>query len=431
MTVLAIRPAAVSGAVARAQGIVADGAGVGLGSVGDEELAEAIAGLARLESQAAAWRHALVAEADRRGLAGKAAATGTDAWVAQLTGVTREVAAGGVRIAGLLQEKYAATREAFAAGTLNTAQVRVIVNAAEQAPPEATAAQVAAAEEWLVAKATGAAHRSGRPMNATRLRQAARRMFDHVDTDLGRRHEAILLGREHRRAEAETYLTLHDNGDGTWSGRFTVPELHGQLLRHALDRLTSPRRLCRDSSGVPVVDESVDGAGWGLGHHEIQGQAWCELLEHLPAHGHAANGVDLLVTLDLETLLSGLGSARLETGTAITAGEARRLACNAALVPAVLGGDSVPLDLGRKQRLHSKAQRRALSLAHDSCAVTGCERRFAWCEIHHHEIPWSRGGPTDLDNALPLCGYHHRRAHDPQFDLRQHATGDWRFHRRP
>jgi hypothetical protein len=127
-----------------------------------------------------------------------------------LTGDTREAMRGGLALAKALQERYAATREAFAAGRLRLAQVRVIVNAAEQSPAEATPDQVRRAEELLVAKATGEATRSGRPMTAKRLRQAARRMFDGVDSTLADRHEAILLGREHRRAEAETFLGLHD-----------------------------------------------------------------------------------------------------------------------------------------------------------------------------------------------------------------------------
>ena len=122
-----------------------------------------VAALAGVESRAAALRLALSAEADRRRVAEETAETGTDAWLARWTGSTREQAAGGLRIARLLQERYAVTREAFAAGDLRVDQVRVIVNAAEQAPAEATPAQVAAAEEWLVAKATGAGTRSGRP----------------------------------------------------------------------------------------------------------------------------------------------------------------------------------------------------------------------------------------------------------------------------
>jgi hypothetical protein len=212
-------------------------------SMDDDALGEAISSLSGLESRAAALRLALSAEADRRRVAEQTADTGTDAWLARLTGTTREQMAGGLRIAALLQSKYAETREAFAAGGLRVEQVRVIVNAAEQAPVEATPDQVAQAEAWLVGKATGDGTRSGRGMDAKRLRQAARRMFATIDYDLADRHEAILLGREARTAESETYLALHDNGDGSYTGKFRIPELHGHLLKSALDRLSAPRRL--------------------------------------------------------------------------------------------------------------------------------------------------------------------------------------------
>ena len=283
---------------------------------------------------------------------------------------------------------------------------------------------------WLVAKATGAGTRSGRPMDAKRLRQAARRMFATIDHALADRHEAILLGRETRTAEVETFFALHDNGDGTFNGRFRIPELHGNLLTQALDRLTAPRRLSRDKKGGPVVDVAAPGYDCGANVYETRGAALCELIEHLPTRGHAGNGCEVLVKIDLDALLTGIGAAGLDTGVAITAAEARRLACGAGLVPAVLGGDSMPLDLGRLRRLHSRTQRRALSLIHDTCAVSGCQRPFAWCEIHHHRLSWGTGGPTDLDNGLPLCGHHHRRAHDARFDLRPRPDGEWAFHRR-
>ncbi len=396
----------------------------------DGALGELVSELARLESRVQSVRLAVSAEADRRRVAEQTAETGTDAWLARLTGSTRQQMAGGLRLAGLLQDRYAATREAFAAGALRVEQVRVIVEAAEQAPAEATPAQVAAAEEWLVARATGAGTRSGRPTDARRLRQVARRMFAVVDPELAVRHEAILLGRETRTAQAETFLMLHDNGDGSYSGRFRIPELHGHLLTAALDRLTAPRRLGRDKAGQPVVDLAAPGGDWGANFYELQGAALCELIEHLPTRELAGNGCEVIVTLQLDALLTGLGTARLDTGIAITAGDARRLACTAALVPAVLDSASMPLDLGRTRRLHTRTQRRALALLHDTCAVAGCERPFAWCEIHHHRLPWRRGGPTDLDNGLPLCGHHHRRAHDTRFDLRRRPDGDYTFHRR-
>ncbi|CAB4703209.1 MAG: DUF222 domain-containing protein [Actinobacteria bacterium] len=426
MSVHALPTPTLSPAVVQARACLDEARAVEVAGVDEGELPFAIGELAALESQAAALRLTLSAEAERRRLAVRSGATGTDAWAAALTGDTREVWAGGLRIARLLRDKYAATRAAYAEGRLRSDQVRVIVNAAEQAPPEATHEQIATAETILVDKATGVGTRSGRPMNARRLRQVARRMFDPVDRDLADRHEAIMLGRESAHARRETYLSLHDNGDGTWSGRFVVPELHGSLLRQALDRLRAPRRLTRDRDGRTLVDPSAPA---GLGGYELDGAALCELVEHLPTVGHAANGVTSLVTIGLEALRGEPGAGRLDTGTRITASEARRLACEAGLVPVVLGGESVPLDLGRERRLHSSHQRRALAVVHDTCAVDGCERPFAWCEIHH-PLPWSQGGRTDLSNAVPLCGWHHQRAHDDHFELRRASGIGWRLHPR-
>ena len=57
---------------------------------------------------------------------------------------------------------------------------------------------------------------------------------------LADQHEATLLAEEEARAEVETWLRLGDNGNGTFSGRFVIPELHGQLLRAALEQLDVP-----------------------------------------------------------------------------------------------------------------------------------------------------------------------------------------------
>ena len=168
---------------------------------------------------------------------------------------------------------------------------------------------------------------------------------------------------------------------------------------------------------------------------ERLGHAFTELVEHLPTSsdgitgGFARNAVTLLVHLDHQHLLDGLASARLDTGAHVSAGEARRLACSAGIIPVVLGGASQVLDLGRERRLHSAAQRRALSVTHETCAAEGCERPFAWCDIHHPHA-WSDGGATDLDNGLPLCGFHHRRAHDNRFDLTTLPSGEVRYRRR-
>ena len=412
-----------------ARSAVARSGARGFAAVRDDELADAVVGLTGLVHQAESLRPELLAEAERREVAQREAASGTDAWAAALTGEKRALLGGGLWLAERLASRYPATREAFADGRLGLEQAMVIVRAADQAPPEATAEQLQRAEELMVAKATGDANRGGRPMGVARLRQAARRMFATIDRDLADRHEAAMLGRQEARAEAETWLTMGDDGNGTYTGKFCIPELHGRLLRDALQRLSAPRRLGRDASGAQVVDPSAPGTASGVSLHEAHGTAFCELVEHLPRDGWSANGATLLVTIDLERLRDGLGSARLDTGTRISAGEARRLACAAQLVPIVLGRGSQPLDVGRADRLFTPAQRRALAAVHDSCGIETCERPFAWCEIHHRR-PWAHGGRTDLTDAVPLCGHHHRRAHDERFDLRQLPGGGWRLHPR-
>lgn len=418
-TVHDLHPPVLAGHLATARGALDSAAGVPTGTLDRFELSEALAEVAALEAQAAALRLSLLAEADARRVAEETADTGTDAWAARLTGSTRAVMAGGLWLARLLEEKYDETRTAFAAGKLNVDQVTVIVRAAEKMPDRATPEQRAAAEQVLVGKAIEG-------MNARGLRQAARRMLDAVSKELADEQEADQLADEEERAEVETWLTLRDNADGTVSGRFVIPELHAELLRAALERLSAPRRLSSNRAGEPVRDDTIPGEGPTLNYTERLGAAFTEILEHLPTTGHGSVGATVMVHLAYEHLLDGLASARLDTGTHVSAGTARRLMCNAGIVPAVLGGDSEVLDVGRARRLHTAPQRRALSVQYDTCAAEGCERPFAWCEIHHR-LPWSQGGKTSLDNAVPLCGHHHRRAHDERYTYRMLPTGEVRF----
>jgi hypothetical protein len=422
MTVQPIRPPVLTGRVAAARESIESAASMRASALTVDELTDGISHLAALESQVAALKLSLLAEADARRVAQELGATGTDAWAAALIGTTRGVMAGGIWLARLLEERYDATREAFAAGGINEAQARVIVQAAEKLPVGVTDEQRLAAEAGLVAKAVEG-------MDARRLRQAARRMLTVVSQELADQHEAVLLEAEERRAEDQTWMRLYDNGDGTFSGRFTIPELHGHLLRAALERLTAPSRWSRNKAGDVVEDDTLAGEGPTLPYPERLGLGFTELIEHLPTDGFGRMGAAILVHLDYQHLLDELGSARIDTGTHISAGAARRLACDAGLVPAVLGGRSEPLDVGFLQRLHTAAMRRGLSITYDTCATEGCERPFAWCDIHHPHA-WSRGGRTSMVNGIPLCPWHHRRAHDSRFDLTVLPSGEVRFKRR-
>jgi len=80
--------------------------------------------------------------------------------------------------------------------------------------------------------------------------------------------------------------------------------------------------------------------------------------------------------------------------------------------------------------LFSPAQRKAMAIRDRGCRTEGCEIPAAWCEAHHAEQPWSRGGRTDLAHGLLLCSIHHHRAHDQRYDGRRLPNGDMRFTRR-
>ena len=75
------------------------------------------------------------------------------------------------------------------------------------------------------------------------------------------------------------------------------------------------------------------------------------------------------------------------------------------------------LDLGRRQRLATAAQRRVLRSLYPRCAIPDCSVRFSRCKIHHVWW-WEHGGPTDLDNLLPMCARHHRSVHDDGWTLK-------------
>jgi hypothetical protein len=117
------------------------------------------------------------------------------------------------------------------------------------------------------------------------------------------------------------------------------------------------------------------------------------------------------VNLDLDTLMGGLKAAGLSDGTRISADQARRLACSAQLVPMVLNGRSLPLDLGSANRYYNQSSRRALERRDGGCTAPGCDRDPRWCESHHL-TPYAISKSTDIRDGALLCTFHHHRVHD-------------------
>jgi hypothetical protein len=136
-----------------------------------------------------------------------------------------------------------------------------------------------------------------------------------------------------------------------------------------------------------------------------------------------------VVTVSLPVLQGLIRSASLALGGPINAEVARRIACDAELIPAVLGSRGEPLDIGRAGRTVPAAIRRAVILRDGGCAFPGCAVPARRCDIHH-VIHWADHGPTSIDNCVTLCGRHHRLIHhsDWRIDI---ADGMPQFHPPP
>ncbi|KWR73507.1 hypothetical protein RN04_02950 [Arthrobacter sp. W1] len=125
--------------------------------------------------------------------------------------------------------------------------------------------------------------------------------------------------------------------------------------------------------------------------------------------GLASSQVSII--LDWEKLQRKMEDfAVTSSGILLSPGEARTALCTAGILPVVLNGKSLPLDLGRTQRLFSKAQVRALQAAYRGCSYPGCSMPAQRCEADHLD-PWEKGGRTDIKSAVLNCLIHHTARH--------------------
>ena len=382
------------------------------------EHATALTALDRVARRLEAVRVKVLAAADKVGAAKDAGFTGTEAWTARLTNTSRATAAREVHLATELQSGHDTTAAALDQGLLSPAHASVILNAGAQLPATVSAEQRAAVEAALVQQA--------QRFDPDQLRRVARRALEAIEHDpvAVDVHENELVRAEEETARDRCSLSFHDNQDGTTSGHFTVPRLAAAVLKKVLESMTAPRRM--RTTGDRVRSGQAPSPDW----RHRRGLALAELLEHLPTdHLHPKTAATVVVTVDHTALTGALKVAHLDTGETISAGEARRLACNAGLIPAILASSSVALDLGRETRLFTEPQRLAAGLRHDTCLAEGCERPYAWAELHHRD-PWAQGGRTDLANAEPLCHFHHQRIHDGAFHHHRLPDGSIRFRRR-
>lgn len=382
--------------------------------------------LLRVESRLAAVRLAAVRRLDELDVARTEGATSTGALLARGHGGDRAGQERFVRLAQSLTRSGAVETESLlASAELTTPQAEVIARSLAALPEEATDSDRRRAEKVMLEAAgrlrlPDLRRRGERLADTMRSRKDAEAEFDEQ------------LERQERTARQRALLRLWDDPDGVVShGRFTIPKAQADMLRGVLQGLSAPRRKHLTSGGVVV-------AGLPVTPEHRDGVAFTDLLsrmptDRLPQHGGAASTV--AVTIDLESLTGELrrSGSLLGSGTPLSSGQIRLMACGASILPIVLGGASVPLDLGRSERLFSKAQRLALTLRDGGCTFPDCDRPPAWTEVHHINA-WARGGHTDADNGALVCPVHHHlidtqgwqlRVRGGRVEYRKPGTDQW------
>lgn len=396
------------------------------------EKAVALVELAAAEAQLGELRLRILADAGD--LAGATGAKDAAGWLARHTRSSYADARAELRLATALDRDRPVLAAAMREGAASLPQARVIERALSNLPAAVDAETVALAEKHLVDHAG--------EFGPKELGRIGRRILDVVAPHIAEAAEAQRLADLEANAAEKTRLTMRRLGDGTTRLSTRLADAAATRLATYLEAFTNPRHTPAPNTQPQEGGATAHDPVARVAYPKRMGQAFVQLLEsldptRLPVHGGDATTV--VVTIDLDSLRADLATADLTgaglvpgdelTGDAITAAQARRLACTARILPAVLSGPSLPLDLGRTRRLFTPAQRKALLIRDATCRAEGCDTPGTWCEAHHHD-PWHTGGPTDLTNAVLLCSHHHHRAHDTAYRTDRLPNGDHRFHPR-
>lgn len=374
----------------------------------DDELVDVIGQIQQLRALLAAVEAGAVAEADTREIARRKLGWGsTGDWLTHLGGLRRGAGRRVVRRAHALTSERERTLQALAAGRVSSEQSDVILEAVDQLP---TAPRLRRrGEQHLLSCA--------KRFDATDLSRAGRHLAHVVDPDGADRRLEAQLDRDERAAHHGRYLTISDDGAGgvRLKGRGSIED--AAVLRAALLPLTAPL------PPEPHSSEEHDLSAPGRDLRDHGARLWDALVataQHaldtdLPPASHGAVP-RITITVDHDYLVKGLGEGATDDGLTLSAGTIRRLACDAHLIPVVLGTDSAVLDVGRAQRLVTPALWHALVARDGHCAFPSCTRPPVMCHAHHIRH-WSDGGSTSLDNLVLLCGHHHRTIHHTPWEV--------------
>jgi hypothetical protein len=273
---------------------------------------------------------------------------------------------------------------------MRPAQAEVIVAALEKVPATVPVEDVMVAERELVTLA--------RHLSPSELRRAGQRVRDVLDTDGPEPAELQAYQRE------SLMLSVADHGVNF---RGYLANENAELLRSLVHAGARPRKTgdgeldprSRDKRQADALTATLTVAAAALDSGEV------------PGFGAKAT---ITVTMDLDDLKSADGLGDVVYGDGLSAATVRRLACDAKVIPLVLGSNSEPLDVGRSERLVTRAMRRALNRRDKGCVICGAPPIY--CDAHHLKS-WTDGGETCVGNLALVCRRHHLAIHAGEWSV--------------
>ncbi|MGX5682350.1 DUF222 domain-containing protein [Schumannella luteola] len=395
----------------------------GLGAVSDEVLLElqreSGAARRRVDAVVAAISGELARRSARElgqgGLAARTGARTPEKAVQQLTGVSLTEAKAFVTVGTAVSEEspwLAPVADAVHSGDLSVATAAGIARGLGSPTADVAADDLLDAAAGLVEFARDASPES----TAVAARQARERLDVTRIADL----------EEHRRSKRS--LTWAALPDGTTRMTAILDPESAAIITGAIDTITSPRRggprfvnptdqdrasdLLTDPRTLPqlALDALVD-----IVHLATRASA------HDVATLFGVQSPAVRIHVQAADLKTGTGFSSIEGQTTfLSTATAKRLACDTGWLPVLFDG-ATPIDVGHTQRLHTPRQRTAATSHWNGCPWGDCDRPPAMTEMHH--IQAFNGSNTTLDNAIPLCRFHHMQLHNNHWHIHQRPHG--------
>ncbi|MGC3994531.1 MAG: DUF222 domain-containing protein [Propionicimonas sp.] len=358
-----------------------------------------------LADRVTALAQLLIGEADRVQAAERASGTPTSSWLSIDGNLSRRESAGLLHRSRALAD-HPAVGAAAADGRIGAGQAKAITDVLGSLASQLDDAQRASAERVMVGLAS--------TMDADRLARAAGDVLAAVAPASADEQLEQRLQREAEAAHRNRSLVFFRDGNGSVSFRGSLPRTDAEAWLVQLDAYMESQRRTALEERDPLAVSPTPG--------QRRADALVAMIRDRERgrQGPSVGGdrPRVVVTLDHEALRRGAaGAGLIADGEQLSAGELRRLCCDADLVPAVLGGASEVLDVGRANRLVTPAIRTALMLRDGGCAFPGCQTRPNACEAHHI-VPWRAGGVTALSNLVLLCHHHHALVEPARYGVR-------------